>query len=58
MHENAPILFVTNLKTLEAEDADSDKVESIRSEFLVDPANPATRFSKELFIFEDGSPEK
>jgi hypothetical protein len=37
---------------------DSDKVESIRFEFLVDPSNPATRFSKEFFIFKDRSPEE
>jgi hypothetical protein len=58
MRENPPIPFVTKLKKLEAEGADSDKVESIRFEFLVDPSNPATRFSKEFFIFKDGSPEE
>jgi hypothetical protein len=41
-----------------AEGADSDKVESIRFEFLVDPSNPATRFSKEFFVFKDGSSEE
>ena len=45
------------LKKLEAEGADSEKVESIRFEFLVDPSNAATRFSKEFFIFKDESPE-
>jgi hypothetical protein len=48
---------VTNPKKLEAEGVDSDKVESIRFDFLVDPSNPATRFSKEFIIFKDGSPE-
>jgi hypothetical protein len=43
---------------LEAEGAHSDKVESIRFEFLVDPSNPATRFSKKFFVFKDGSPEE
>jgi hypothetical protein len=57
MRENPPIPFVTKLKKLETEGADSDKVESIRIEFLVDPSNPATQFSKE-FIFKDGSPEE
>jgi hypothetical protein len=33
-------------------------VESIRFEFLVDPSNPVTRFSKEFFIFKDGNPEE
>jgi hypothetical protein len=58
MRENLPIPFVTKLKKLEAEGADSDKVESIRFEFLVDPSNPATRFSKEFFVFKDGSREE
>ena len=58
MRENPPIPFVTKLKKLETEGADSDKVESIRFEFLVDPSNPATRFSKEFIIFKDRSPEE
>jgi hypothetical protein len=49
---------MTKLKKLEAEGADSDKVESIRFEFLVDPSNPATRFSKEFFVFKNRSPEE
>jgi hypothetical protein len=57
MRENPLIPFLTKLKKLAAEGADSDKVESIRFEFLVYPSNPATRFSKEFFIFKDGSPE-
>jgi hypothetical protein len=31
------------VKKVEAEGAYSDKVESIRFQFLVDPSNPATR---------------
>jgi hypothetical protein len=58
MCENPPIPFVTKLKKMEAEGADSDKVESIRFEFLVDPSNPATRFSNEFLVFKDGSPEE
>ena len=58
MRENPPIPFVTKLKKLETEGADPDKVESLRFEFLVDPSNPATRFSKEFIIFKDGSPEE
>jgi hypothetical protein len=34
---------MTKLKKLEAEGADSDKVESIRFEFLVNPSNPASK---------------
>jgi hypothetical protein len=45
MREN-PIPFVTKLKKLEAEGADSDKVESIRFEFLVDPSNHASQFPR------------
>jgi hypothetical protein len=58
MREISPIPFVTKLKKLEAEGPDSDKVESIRFEFLVDPSNPATQFSKEFFILKDRSPEE
>ena len=58
MRENPTISSVTKLKKLEAEGADSDKVESIRFEFLVDPSNPEIWFSKEFFIFKDGSPEE
>jgi hypothetical protein len=49
---------MTKLKKLEAEGADSDKVESIRFEVLVDPSNRATQFSKEVFVFKDGIPEE
>jgi hypothetical protein len=42
------------VKQVEADDADS---EFIRFEFLVDPSNLATRFSKEFVILKDGSPE-
>jgi hypothetical protein len=35
MRENPPILVVTKLKKLEAEGADSDKVESIDLSFLL-----------------------
>jgi hypothetical protein len=40
MRDNPPIPFMTNLKKLEAEYADSDKMESIKFEFLVDPFQP------------------
>jgi hypothetical protein len=50
MHEDPPIPFVTKLKKLEAEVADSNKVESIRFGFLDDPSIPATQFSKEIFV--------
>jgi hypothetical protein len=58
MRENPLIPFMAKLKKLEAEGADSDKVESIRFEFLVDPSNPVSRFSKEFYIFKDGCPEE
>jgi hypothetical protein len=41
---------MTNLKKLEAEGSDSDKVESIRFDLLVYPYNSATRFFKEFFF--------
>jgi hypothetical protein len=52
-----PQSLVTKVKNAEVVGADSDKVQSIRFEFLIDPSNPATRFSKEFVIFKDGSPE-
>jgi hypothetical protein len=58
MRENPPIPFVAKLKRLEADDSDAEKVESVRFEFLVDPSNPNTRFTKEFFIFKDGTPEE
>jgi hypothetical protein len=58
MRENPPIPFVSILKKVETEDTDSDKVESIWFDFLVDPSNSATRISKDFFIFKDGSPEE
>jgi hypothetical protein len=58
MREKSPIPFVTKLKQLKAEGVDSDKVESIKFEFLVDPFNPATKFSKEFFIFKDDITEE
>jgi len=58
MRENPPIPFVAKLKRLEADGSEVEKVESIRFEFLVDPSNPNTRFTKEFFIFKDGTPEE
>jgi transposase InsO family protein len=58
MRENPPIPFVAKLKRLEADGSDAEKVESVRFEFLVDPSNPNTRFTKEFFIFKDGTPEE
>jgi hypothetical protein len=53
MLDNPLLIPFMTLKKLEAEGADSDKVESIKFEFLVDPSNPATRFSQEFFIFKE-----
>ena len=58
MRENPHIHFVAKLKRLEADGSDAEKVESVRFEFLVDPSNPNTRFTKEFFIFKDGTPEE
>jgi len=46
------------LKRLEADGSDTEKVESLRFEFLVDPSNPNTRFTKEFFIFKDQTTEE
>jgi hypothetical protein len=57
MRENLPIPFVTKVMKVEAEGTDSDKVEPIRFDFLVEPSNPALDFPMSFFIFKDGSPE-
>jgi hypothetical protein len=58
MHKNPPIPFVTKLKKVETEGADSDKVESNRLEFLVDSFNPTTQFPKEFLIVKNRSSEE
>lgn len=54
MHENFPIPFVAKLKWSEADVVASEKVASVRFEFLVDPHNPMICFTKELFILRMG----
>jgi len=50
--------ILAKLKRLETDSSDAEKVESVRFEFLVDPSNPNTRFTKDFFIFKDGTPEE
>jgi hypothetical protein len=37
---------------------DTDKSEWIKMEFLMDPDNPASKYSRQFFIFNDGFPEE
>jgi hypothetical protein len=36
---------------------DADKSEWIKLEFLMDPDNPASKYSRQFVIFKDGCPE-
>jgi hypothetical protein len=58
MLKKSPIPFISKLRKVETEGVDSEKMESIRFEFLVDPSNPATRFLKEFRIFNNESPKE
>jgi hypothetical protein len=49
---------MTKLKKVEAEGADSDKVESIRFEFLLTPPTLQPDFPRSSSFFKDGSPEE
>ena len=35
-----------------------EKIELIKLEFLMDPANPASKYSRQFVIFKDGCPEE
>jgi hypothetical protein len=37
---------------------DANKSEWVKLEFLMDPDNPASKFSRQFAIFKDGCPEE
>jgi hypothetical protein len=46
------------MKKMEKVDGhDTDKSERIKLEFLMDPDNPASKYSRQFAIFKDGCPE-
>jgi hypothetical protein len=52
------IHFVSKVKKIDKVDGpDVDKSESINLEFLMDPDNPALKYSRQFTIFKDGCPE-
>jgi hypothetical protein len=60
MRENnlPPIPFVSNMKKMDKVDGpDKDKSEWIKLEFLMDPDNPASKYSRQFAIFTDRFPE-
>jgi hypothetical protein len=59
VHENPPIPFVFKVKKMDKVDGpEADKSEWIKSEFLMDPDNPASMYSRKFSIFKDGYPEE
>jgi hypothetical protein len=50
-----PIPFLSNVKKMDKVDGtDADKSEWIKLEFLMDPDNPASKYSRQFDIFKDG----
>lgn len=59
VRENPPIPFVSKVKKLDkADGGEVEKTELIKLEFLMDPANPASKYSRQFVIFKDGCPEE
>jgi hypothetical protein len=53
-----PIPFVSKVKKMDKLDGtDADKSEWIKLEFLMDPDNPASKYSRQFAIFKDGFPQ-
>ena len=57
VRENPPIPFVPKVKKGEKEMAESDKTETIKLEFFLDPENPATKYQRHFHVFKDGHAE-
>jgi hypothetical protein len=54
-----PIPFVSKVKKMDKVDGpDVDKFEWIKLEFLMDPDNPASKYSRQFAIFKDGCSEE
>jgi hypothetical protein len=58
VRENSPIPFFSKVKKMDKVDGpDADKSELIKLEFLMDPNNPSSKYSRQFAIFKDGCPE-
>jgi hypothetical protein len=56
--KNAPIPFVSKVKKIHKVDRpDAETSEWIKLEFLMDPDNPASKYSRQFAIFKDVCPE-
>jgi hypothetical protein len=54
VHEKPPIPFVSKVKKMvKVDGTDADKSEWIKLEFLMDPDNPASKYSRQFAIFKD-----
>jgi hypothetical protein len=52
-----PIPFVSKVKNVDkVDEPDTDKFESIKLEFLMDPDNPASKYSGKFDIFQGWKP--
>jgi hypothetical protein len=59
VRENPPIPFVSKVRKLDkADGGEVEKTELIKLEFLMDPANPASKYSRRFVIFKDGCLEE
>jgi hypothetical protein len=60
VRKNAPIPFVSkvNKKMDKVDGPDADKSEWIKLEFFMDTDNPASKYSRQFAIFNDGFPEE
>jgi hypothetical protein len=58
VRENPLIPLVSKVKKADKVDGpDADKSKWIKLEFLMDPDNPASKYSQQFAIFKDGCPE-
>jgi hypothetical protein len=56
--DHPSIPFVSKVKKMDKVDGpDTDKSERIKLEFLMDPDNPASKYSRQFAIFKDGCPK-
>jgi hypothetical protein len=55
VRENPPILFASKVKKMEkVYGPDADKSEWIKVEFLMNPDNAASKYSRQFAIFDQG----
>jgi hypothetical protein len=52
------VIFLKLLPLVSCDEADSEKTESIKLDFFIDPDNPATKYSWHFAIYKYGFPEE